>query len=163
MQTTFRRILVPYDFSTPARRALETAVDLAAARRGRLVVLLVITPVYAGEVGYTWFPEGRLLDDTRRQLAEIVTRVTKRRGVPADCRVEIGTPVERIMDAARRADVIVMSTMGRTGLSRMLLGSVAERVVRHSPVPVLTIRGKAGARARGRAPARRRSRRKTAR
>jgi nucleotide-binding universal stress UspA family protein len=54
--------------------------------------------------------------------------------------VVLGHPVERILDAARRADTIVMATAGRSGLAHLVIGSVAERVVRHAPVPVLTIR-----------------------
>jgi nucleotide-binding universal stress UspA family protein len=69
-----------------------------------------------------------------------VARVATERGVPAECQVVIGSPFQRIMEAARRADVIVMSTVGRKGIPRLLLGSIAERVVRHSPVPVMTIR-----------------------
>jgi nucleotide-binding universal stress UspA family protein len=54
--------------------------------------------------------------------------------------VVLGEPVQVILDRARGADSIVMATMGRTGLGRLLIGSVAERVVRHSPVPVLSLR-----------------------
>jgi nucleotide-binding universal stress UspA family protein len=55
-------------------------------------------------------------------------------------RVVMGDPVDRILDAACAVDSIVMATSGRTGLSRLLIGSVAERVVRHAPVPVLALR-----------------------
>jgi nucleotide-binding universal stress UspA family protein len=162
MTSTFRRILVPFDFSTPARRALETAAGLAAERGGRLVVLHVVTPMY-GEAGILWFPERMFLEDMRRRLTALVGRVTRTRRVAARCLVVVGTPVERILAAAKGADVIVMSTMGRTGLSRMLLGSVAERVVRYSPVPVLTVRGKSGRGGRGRRRGRRSVRRTASR
>ena len=64
-------------------------------------------------------------------------------------RVVIGVPLQQILTAARDADSIVMATMGRSGLVHALLGSVAEKVVRHAPIPVLTVRaGRAGRRAR---------------
>jgi nucleotide-binding universal stress UspA family protein len=55
-------------------------------------------------------------------------------------RVDIGEASQRIIEAARRSDSIVMATSGRAGLAHFLIGSVAERVVRHATVPVLTLR-----------------------
>jgi nucleotide-binding universal stress UspA family protein len=55
----------------------------------------------------------------------------------------VGPPAGCILEAARKADAIVMGTLGRTGLPHLLIGSVAERVVRHAPVPVLTVRAPA--------------------
>ncbi len=59
---------------------------------------------------------------------------------PVTYRVDVGDASQCILDAARRADVVVMSTSGRSGLKHLLIGSVAEKIVRHSTVPVLTIR-----------------------
>lgn len=146
MATLFRRILVPHDFSEPATRALAVAADLAAARRGRLVVLHVIPPIYHPHGHAPWFPDAALIARERRQLETIVERVARGRRLPFACRVEVGGPLEHILDAARGADSIVMSTAGRTGIPRLLIGSVAERVVRHSPVPVLTVRPPAAGR-----------------
>jgi nucleotide-binding universal stress UspA family protein len=82
-----------------------------------------------------------LVAHERRRLAALVARTVTGRGAPrVDCQVVIGDPFQRIVDAARRADLIVMATAGRTGLSHLLIGSVAEKVVRHSSVPVLTLR-----------------------
>src|SRR5205809_6439189 len=75
-----------------------------------------------------------------RRLEAMVGRVVRGRRLPFECRVHVGGPLERIIDAARGADSIVMSTAGRTGIPRLLIGSVAERVVRHAPLPVLTVR-----------------------
>jgi nucleotide-binding universal stress UspA family protein len=54
--------------------------------------------------------------------------------------VTVGDPAAQLLDAARHADCVVMSTHGRTGLAHFILGSVAEKIVRHAPVPVLTLR-----------------------
>jgi nucleotide-binding universal stress UspA family protein len=135
----FRRVLVPYDFSAPATRALETAADVVADG-GRLLVLHVLVPFYPPREIVAWMPEPDLVPSARRRLETRVARALARRNVRVDCRVEVGAPVERILDAARRCDAIVMATAGRSGLPRVLIGSVAERVVRHASVPVLTLR-----------------------
>lgn len=143
MAPHFRRLLVPHDFSSHATRALRVAADLAARDRGRLIVLYVITPILPRDGGPLWLPEARLVAECRRALASLVARTLRGRRLPTpECRVVVGAPAERILDAARGVDVIVMSTLGRTGLPRLVIGSVAEKVVRHSPVPVVTIRAR---------------------
>jgi len=66
---------------------------------------------------------------------------------PIEVSVVIGDPMDRILAAAKQADLIVMSTAGRTGLSHLVIGSVAEKVVRHARIPVLTLRPGAARRA----------------
>jgi len=141
----FRRILVPHDFSDAATRALELALELAAAHRGRIIVVHAIAEMIpvsafpaAGEM--VWIPPENLEADTRRSLETLVAKIVGRRRVPTECRVVVGDPFQRIIDAARDADSIVIGTVGRTGLAHLLIGSVAEKVVRHAPVPVLTVR-----------------------
>jgi nucleotide-binding universal stress UspA family protein len=137
----FRTILVPHDFSAHANRALKLAASLAGAH-GRLIVLHVVATL----------PEGanrvarKVLVEERRRLARLVARTTATPGAPTvEYRVESGDPYRHIADAARRADSVVMCTRGRTGLPHLLIGSVAEKVVRHGSVPVLTIRPPAAA------------------
>jgi nucleotide-binding universal stress UspA family protein len=137
----FRTILVPHDFSAHANRALKLAASLAGAE-GRLIVLHVVAtlPEAANRLAR------QSLADERRRLARLVARLSATRGAPAiECRVEAGDPYRRIADAARGADSIVMCTLGRTGLQHLLIGSVAEKVVRHASVPVLTIHPTAAA------------------
>ncbi len=143
MRLLFRRILVPYDFSDHAARALALAASLAAEHRGRLTVLHVVTPFYPiSDLPVPQpMPTDELMTALRRRLEAVVARVVRRPNAPpVECRVVIGDPHERIVHAARAADSIVMATAGRTGLSHLFMGSVAEKVVRHAPVPVLTIR-----------------------
>jgi nucleotide-binding universal stress UspA family protein len=140
-----RKILVPHDFSPQADKALTVAADLAGTT-GQLLVLHTIVPF----VPVTDLPPGglasyvspeELLDGARRQLTGLVKKVTaKRPGLTVKTRVEIGDPYQRIIAATRGMDVIVMATSGRTGLAHLLIGSVAEKIVRHSPIPVLTLR-----------------------
>jgi len=148
MRTLFRKILVPHDLSDYASRALALAAELARVHRGELTVLHVIAPyqpVLGSPEGVTWnLREEDIITSARRSLEEMVARVLKGARAPRTrCRVVLGDPLQRILTAARDADSIVIATAGRTGLSHLLIGSVAEKVVRHAPVPVLTIRPRA--------------------
>lgn len=134
MKALFRVVLVPHDFSLHATRALRLAARLAGPR-GRLIVLHVV-PEFRNAVA-----QRARLAGARRRLARVVARALGRGDGPAAvCRVEAGDPFRRIAAAARGADSIVISTLGRTGLPRLVIGSVAEKVVRHAPVPVLSLR-----------------------
>jgi nucleotide-binding universal stress UspA family protein len=145
MATLFRKILVPHDFSDHATGALKVAAELAARHRGRLLVLNVVPPISpmtplqpAPEV--PWVPPMEMVTADRQRLERLVARTVGRRKVRTVVRVEVGDPFERILHASRGVDSIVMATAGRTGLAHLVIGSVAEKVVRHSPVPVLTVR-----------------------
>jgi nucleotide-binding universal stress UspA family protein len=147
----FHRILVPHDFSPHATRALEIAADLAREHHGRLVVLHVVTPFHPvtgfPEEGVALAPGVDVLGAELRRLEALVRRTLGRNAPPHECKVTLGDPFRRIADAARDVDTIVMGTAGRTGLSRLVIGSVAEKVVRHARVPVLTVRPARGRKA----------------
>ena len=138
----FKTILVPHDLSAHARRALKIAADLAG-RGGKLIVLSVVNE-YANPV----FQKQVLARGQRALERAVPARLAN--GPSIELRVEAGDPSRRILQAARGADSIVMCTRGRSGLARQVMGSVAEKVVRQAPVPVLSFRPK-GARARARA------------
>jgi len=131
----FRSILVPHDLSAPASRALRVAASLLEPG-GRLRVVSVVA--FPDDVE----PRGAngMVADDRAELARIVARDLAGRPQRVDCRVEVGNPYRQVVRAARGVDSIVMSTLGRSGIAQLLIGSVAEKVVRHAPVPVLTIR-----------------------
>lgn len=142
----FRRILHPTDFSRASAPAFRRAVALARACRAPLVVLHVMTPPspFIGEgTPPSSYAELLILArrSAKRRLAAVLARARRGRVRARAIFVE-GLPAERILRAARRAraDLIVMGTHGRTGLSRVFMGSVAERVVRESPCAVLTVR-----------------------
>ena len=138
-----KKILFCTDFSRLSDAALPLATSLARDRKAELVVIHVQEPptVYAaGELYY-----GPLEPD-KETLQELLHRVT-----PADPAVicihqmVFGDPATEIVRVAKDegVDMIVMSTHGRTGLSRMLMGSVAEKVVRRAPCPVVTFKQRA--------------------
>lgn len=143
----FRRIVHPTDFSRASERAFRTAVDLAARGRGRLLLLHVVAaPAVTLEDSYltarTYLEMEKGVErEARVRLQKLRQRAAKA-GVKARMAVERGIAAEQIVRVARRnrADVIVLGTHGRTGLRRVLVGSVAERVVSLATCPVLTVR-----------------------
>jgi nucleotide-binding universal stress UspA family protein len=140
-RSSFRRILVPHDFSAEADQAMRLAAKLPDCRE--LIVLHVLEPYY-GPVDPVYSamipPPQALIPEQRALLERRVRRVVGARRPRAAVRVVVGKASEQIVKAAAGADLVVMPTTGRTGLTHVLIGSVAERVVRFSPTPVLTIR-----------------------
>ena len=133
-------ILHPTDFSQQSAGALHLACALARDHHAHLVILHVATePLMTfGEVG---FPPP--IDDCKDVLMEQLQSLeVKSSEVRLSHRLEEGEPAEEILRVASLcgADLIVMGTHGRRGLARLLMGSVAERVLRSAPCPVLTLR-----------------------
>lgn len=135
-----RSVVCGMDFSRTAMAALELAV--ASVTQGGTVHV-----VSAYELPFPPFPEARLvfaqaaeLETATRKQLDLLVESYRARGVAMDGRVVIGSAVNVILDVAREthAELIVMGTHGRTGIARLALGSIAERVVRVSPIPVLT-------------------------
>ena len=146
--TQVRRILYASDLSRASRQAFATAVTLAKAHRASLTVLHVVEPVtptlpdeYIGSA--TWDQIDR---DTRawasRQLDALVQKA-RAQGVRATMLMVDGSAADRIARAARftKADLLVVGTHGRSGLTKFLVGSVAQRVVALAPCPVVTVKG----------------------
>jgi universal stress protein A len=138
-------ILVPTDFSPDADAALEHAIDFAKMFGARIHLLhaYYIVPQAATPWSYS-FPAG-LIDevrqDSQRRIEELRDKV-KARGVEASSEVSGEPPSLAIVSCAERqkADLIAMGTRGLTGVKHVLLGSVAERTLRHAPCPVLTVK-----------------------
>jgi nucleotide-binding universal stress UspA family protein len=145
----WKRILCPIDFSDASRAALEAAAEVAK-RYGARVALFHAYPV----PGYT-FPDGsfvasskmleELSDQAQRHLEEWKV-IAEGLGIAnVEIATSIGEPAHEILAFAKaqKADLLVLGTHGRTGIQHALMGSVAERVVRRSTCPVLTVRPKA--------------------
>jgi nucleotide-binding universal stress UspA family protein len=142
-----RRILAPTDFSPRSLPALDLAVELAHHFSAELVVTHVLTPMPTGlPSAASQMPlnvqvyRDTLLKDTEQALQELV-----RDRIPGDVETETvvawGPPPQTIVDMAdeKSVDLVVICTRGATGLSRFVSGSVTEKVVRLSDVPVLTV------------------------
>jgi nucleotide-binding universal stress UspA family protein len=143
----YERILVPLDGSEVAEAILPFAEQIAGPLDAEVVLLRVIEPPSPIEVVAS---TGVVTPDTftvrdleaKAYLSEIQRRLSKK-GIRVRVRIALGgTPAEEVLAAAQAtsADLIAMATRGRSGLGRALFGSVAESVLRASPVPVLLIR-----------------------
>ena len=141
---SFAKILCAVDFSAPSRAAMETAVRLARETSGAELTLVhvyylpvlatpeLMLPVNIGEIKAAaekalagWRADALALGASRVEAITIQ-----------------GAPWDMIVDAAKRGghDLVVVGTQGRTGLKHVLIGSVAEKVVRHAPCAVLVVR-----------------------
>jgi nucleotide-binding universal stress UspA family protein len=134
------RILVPVDFSDASFDALRRVVTASTAREN-ITVVHAIAPLSATAPGAIW----QTIDD--ETLVANATATLKRRIGDAGAEgvgvvVTVGTPGEVVVETARArgAELVVIASHGRTGVERWLLGSVAERVVREAPCPVLVLR-----------------------
>jgi universal stress protein A len=145
---TIKTILHPTDFSEAAEQALEVAHALARDHGAKLVVMTVpAPPLPAIEAYVSDYELSQLVKEAEQQLRAVAATLAD---VPTETRVIAGEPGWCTVAAAKefQADLIVMGTHGRKGLSRLLLGSVAEHVMRHAPCPVLTIKPGTSARIR---------------
>ena len=142
----FRHILAPTDFSEYSKQAVASALELAKTFGAKLTILHVIElPAYPVE---TYAPPSvtvTFLDDLERQASQVLAQIVpeaESAGVEVARLVTIGSPYRKIIDMAEaeQVDLIVMATAGRTGFSRLVMGSIAERVVRTASCPVLTLR-----------------------
>lgn len=147
---SIRHILVPTDFSEPAGAALKYARALAEEFRSHLHIFHVVPEPYV----YPWgteistLPLADLLAQSEALSSTRLAELIPRDQVPSGgltTSTAIGTPVDRILNYINDShiDLVVMGTHGRGPVGHLLLGSVAERLVRRSPVPVLTVKGDA--------------------
>ena len=142
-----KTILVPTDFSEYAEHAYNWALGLAADCKAKIVLFHA-----AATMSHLAFPESVYYPDLARMERELIADAEKRVGefaskkgtrpVPVETRVTVGEAVWEICRMAEKehVDLIIMGSHGRTGLSHIVLGSVAERVVRHASCPVLVAR-----------------------
>ena len=142
----FSKILVPVDFSKHSERATALAVELARRFEASLTLLHVYSiPTYPLPEGYVLAsPEvvADLMEKTSVAIKEVRARVLAQGVAKVDALLVEGSAFAEIVRTAREKhfDLIVMGTHGRSGLKHALMGSVAEKVVRKAPCPVLSVR-----------------------
>jgi nucleotide-binding universal stress UspA family protein len=143
----FRRILVPLDGSARAERALPTAARLARASGGSLLLLRVVPAtidlMQQGASSTTHRQE--ITGGAVATASEYLTRLAASEllaGIAKEAKITTGIPAEAIISASRswQADILVLCSHGYTGMTRWALGSVAEKVAFHAPIPVLVLR-----------------------
>jgi nucleotide-binding universal stress UspA family protein len=144
MRGGFETILVPTDGSKPAREAVTHALDLARTYDATLHALYVVDRgAYASRPGWTWDELQQVLEQNGETVLEDVQSRATADGVSVAAEITHGVPHQAIGDYCDQhgIDLVVMGTHGRSSLSRRIIGSVTERVLRNSDEPVLTIRG----------------------
>lgn len=140
---TVQHILAPVDFSDCSLEALEYAIQLAKQFGASMTVLHVLEPVSYG-LDFTLVHAGereKMRGRLESQLSAFVD-VAKSQGLPARYAIRGGTPADSILSSLQelKADLVVMGTHGRRGVSHVLKGSVAEAVLRRAPCPVLSVK-----------------------
>jgi nucleotide-binding universal stress UspA family protein len=143
---TIEKILCPVDFFPASERAVSYATGLAQIYNAKIHLLHVVVPVPA--VAYEFpFDTSDIVKEMQaaatREMNKVITRV-KARGVDVESSIRVGAVYDAIKHAVARTkpDLIAMGTHGRSGIERWFLGSETEWLMRHSPVPVLTISAK---------------------
>jgi nucleotide-binding universal stress UspA family protein len=145
-----KTILLPTDGSECSGKAMAYALSFAKQYGARIVALHVIDRRWEDQTRVTFAELGQDLTQKIRKgyeeeagrILHEAAEVARKAGVPVETRTLTGIPFEEIVRAGEElsADLIIMGTHGRTGMSHLLLGSVAEKVVRKAPCPVLTVR-----------------------
>ena len=140
----YKKIVLAVDGSEVSKNAAKHAVELAKSTGGELIAVHVVPPIDATSVE-SFNPE-MLLDGLRKEGEKILAEVkdlASQKGVNIETRVEDGIPYDRICELAEEwdADIIVMGSHGRTGIGKVFIGSVAERVISKTKCrPVLVVR-----------------------
>lgn len=142
----FKRILIPTDGSDNTKYAVKKGVSLAKLLGVDVVAIYVLnkTPFFGMPADSMMTNIYNMLEEEGKRAIDYVDKEGKREGVKVEGRLLEGIPSEEIVKASNPTDIIVMSTLGRTGLDKILLGNVVERVVRHAKCPVMVVRTNSG-------------------
>jgi len=143
---SLKKILVPQDFSEYSLHALKYATTFAGIFNSELIILHIVEPiVYPADFSFGQVSIPAMEEEIRKhseeQLGELVAREVPQ-NIRATSIIRVGKPFIEIIEVAKTesADLIVISSHGRTGMEHVLFGSTADKVVRKAPCPVLTIR-----------------------
>jgi nucleotide-binding universal stress UspA family protein len=143
---SLKKILVPQDFSEYSLHALKYAVTFAELFKSELIVLHIVEPiVYPADFSFGQVSIPAMEEEIRKHSEEQLNELVEREipaGIKATPIIRVGKPFIEIVEVAKgeNADLIVISSHGRTGMDHVLFGSTADKVVRKAPCPVLTIR-----------------------
>lgn len=139
---SFENILVPTDGSEYTKAAVRKAMELAKLSGGKITALYVLDQTILTNMPMDTAVMNvyNTLEKEGKTAVDFVRDLGAEEGIPVELSIKEGTPVKVILDESPNYDVIVMGTLGRTGMSKLLMGSVAERVVRASQCPVMVVR-----------------------
>lgn len=140
----FNKILIPTDGSDYTKKAIKKGLELAKVLDAEVTALYVVdqTSFINFPMDSTIVSVYSLLEKEGKDAVDYVKSEGDKLGVPVNVKIEEGSPSRKVIEASKQFDLIVMGTLGRTGVSKLLLGSVAEKVVRFAECPVLVVRAK---------------------
>lgn len=145
MTAEFKKIFIATDGSEQNRRAIEYGIELAKIAGGKIFVGYVVdTAAFASiPMDAGWEMMYELMETEANEAVQKVEVLAKQAGIDVETILLEGHPSNEIIEFSQKngIDVIVMGTLGKSGLDRFLLGSVAEKVTRNSTVPVLVVKG----------------------
>jgi nucleotide-binding universal stress UspA family protein len=141
----FEKILIATDGSPHSQRAAKAGIDLAKLSGGKVTALHVVDlDRFLGDMSYNI--ADKVVEGTKSRMKsegeaaiKQVEELAKSAGVPVEKKMAEGHPADEILKAAASMDTVVIGSIGRRGMSKFLLGSVAEKVVRNSKVPVMVV------------------------
>jgi len=143
----FKKILIPTDGSKFGLDALEQGLDLAKMSGGEVTILYAIENPYGPFQNYATQPPEyfeKLINDHKAEASIFLSRISaaaESKGVHTRTVIVEEHPVPAILEAAKDHDLVVMATHGRTGIDRVMMGSVTDKVLHNCSTPVLVIRG----------------------
>lgn len=139
---SFKKLLIPVDFSSHSERAVDYGCVIGKKFSAGVILMHVIEPFqYSVTDTLKLIDHRRALQTLAESLLDNLEKTLREKGVRAQAVLGSGIPYREILHHAeeQKVDLIVMGTHGRTGLERLVLGSVAEKVVRTAPCPVMTV------------------------
>lgn len=140
---TIKSILCPLDFSDASKNAFRYACEFARSMGSKIYLLHIVEPrPIAADMTLTYIPVEEDLEKAAREDIEPLAHEAREKGIDVQVDVVIGIPSEVILHQIVESDasMLIMGSHGKTGLSRLLMGSVAEGVVRKAKVPVLIVK-----------------------
>ncbi len=140
----YEKIMIATDGSKQVRKAIEAGIELAKLTGAKLYAVYIIVPAGYSPRDFGWEESLReFLEGEAKKAITSVEDAGRTAGVEVEPVILEGHPADKILEFAEQEGVnlIVMGTLGRSGLDRFLLGSVAEKVVRHSKIPVMVVKG----------------------
>ncbi len=140
----FNKILIPTDGSDYTKEAIKKGLELAKVLDAEVTALYVVdqTSFINFPMDSTIVSVYSLLEKEGKDAVDYIKSEGDKLGVTVNVKIEEGSPSRKVIEASKQFDLIVMGTLGRTGVSKLLLGSVAEKVVRFAECPVLVVRAK---------------------
>lgn len=139
-----KKILIPTDGSEHSMRAAEYGISIAKMVGAQILVVFVVDEVVLDQLAKITEREAaeRELKEDGKGYVNYVLSMVEKKGVSASSLIEVGSPFEQIVNIAKdsNVDLIVMGTYGRRGAERILIGSVAERVIGYASCPVLVVK-----------------------